>query len=276
MNYFRAGNLFAVSALLACSAHAGSYRSEVAVNGLFSDMDMRAQETSYGASATFYLAPVVTVDTIYAESAFLNKASQVTIDYTDREIEQGSVTNDGDSASLSGRYVLGEKHIFEASYSDGDFNKVDISSWGLGVGRYIDDLTSIVLNFSRVDVDGNNDKLDNFLLTLKSIVDPSATDRAAGTVGLGITQANGANTVVNLNAGLDYYFGPRFSVGGNIGLLFPNNGNDENTYGLSTQYFFSERFALGASYAHTIFQEEDDSPSVDASDTFTLSLTGRF
>ncbi|MGB5325942.1 MAG: porin, partial [Pseudomonadales bacterium] len=238
------------------------------------------KETIYGAMATVYLRPVQTVETIFAESAFLNKASSVTLGYMDREIEKGSNTTDGDSAALSGRYVSGEKYIFEAHYSDGDaidkeLIKTDSKSYGFGIGHYIDDLTSLVLNYSRVDDDGASNKLDNYLLTLKSIVDPTETDRAVGTVAFGISQNTVANTVINLNAGLDYYFGPRLSVGGNIGLVFPNNGNDENTYGLNSRYFFSERISVGASYQHTIFQEEEGAASVDASDTFTLSLTGR-
>ncbi|MBT8151681.1 MAG: putative porin [Gammaproteobacteria bacterium] len=266
--------------VLTGTALADSYRVELNAGGLVSDQDLRTTVTDFNASATVYLDDVQTVDTIIAESAFLNKSSSVTLGYRDSETEQeaGAIKtkSDGDNIELNARYVQGEKYIFEASFDDGEFDKTDVSGFGLGVGQYIDDLTTIVLNYTQQDIDSESDKRNNYSLTLKSIVDPSETDRAVGTVGVGITQDDIANTIINLNAGLDYYFGPRLSVGGGIGLLFPNNGSDENTYALRSQYFITKRIGVAAQYAHTIFQEEDNSTAVDASDTFELSVTGRF
>lgn len=273
----------AVSAtLLSTVSQAESYRVELNAGGAFSDMDLRTQTTGYTGSVTYYLQPVQTVASIFAESAFINKSSSATLGYTGANTDFGLTNSeaDADSLDLSARYVLNEKYILEASVAEGEVDpegaaKTDISSFGFGVGRYIDDLTSIVLRYTQDDIEGESTERDSVIVTLKSIVDPTETDRAVGIVSLGVTQNDIANTITNFDASLDYYLGPRLSIGAAIGLVFPNNGADENAYGLRSEYFITDWISVSASYTHTIFQEEENQASIDGTDTFMFGLKGR-
>jgi len=266
-----------VSLLAAFSSlsFADSYKVQIDLDGLHSDADLGAQQETYRLRNTFYFKTIDTAQAIYQEAAFLNKASSISLSVANNEETLSSIDDSCCAWSVDGKYILSERFIFQAAYNSNSVNGVDETNLGLGAGFYINDTTSFVVGFTQKDIDDADKDFNTTSISLKSVIDVDGEKTAVGDLTASVTENVGANTVIELDGSMDYYFTPRFSLGGRFAASLPNNGNDTNTYGIQARYFIADSFSVGASFATTIFQEEEDTASIDNTDTFTLTLTGR-
>ena len=266
-----------VSLLTAFSSlsFADSYTVQIDLDALHSDADSGAQQETYRLRNTFYFKTIDAAQTIYQEAAFLNKASSISLSVANNEETVSSVDDSCCAWGVDGKYILSERFIFQAAYNSNSINGVDETDLGLGAGFYINDTTSFVVGFAQKDIDDADKDFNTTSVSLKSVIDIDGEKTAVGDLTASVSENVGANTVIELDCSMDYYFTPRFSLGGRFAASLPNNGNDANTYGLQARYFLADSFAVGASFATTIFQEEEDTDSIDNTDTFTLTLTGR-
>lgn len=266
-----------VSLLTAFSSlsFADSYTVQIDLDALHSDADSGAQQETYRLRNTFYFKTIDAAQTIYQEAAFLNKASSISLSVANNEETVSSVDDSCCAWGVDGKYILSERFIFQAAYNSNSINGVDETDLGLGAGFYINDTTSFVVGFAQKDSDDADKDFNTTSVSLKSVIDIDGEKTAVGDLTASVSENVGANTVIELDCSMDYYFTPRFSLGGRFAASLPNNGNDANTYGLQARYFLADSFAVGASFATTIFQEEEDTDSIDNTDTFTLTLTGR-
>jgi len=254
---------------------ADSYKVQIDLDGLHSDADLGAQQETYRLRNTFYFKTIDTAQAIYQEAAFLNKASSISLSVANNEETLSSIDDSCCAWSVDGKYILSERFIFQAAYNSNSINGVDETNLGLGAGFYINDTTSFVVGFTQKDIDDADKDFNTTSISLKSVIDVDGEKTAVGDLTASVTENVGANTVIELDGSMDYYFTPRFSLGGRFAASLPNNGNDTNTYGIQARYFIADSFSVGASFATTIFQEEEDTASIDNTDTFTLTLTGR-
>ena len=266
-----------VSLLAAFSSlsFADSYKVQIDLDGLHSDADLGAQQETYRLRNTFYFKTIDTAQAIYQEAAFLNKASSISLSVANNEETLSSIDDSCCAWGVDGKYILSERFIFQAAYNSNSINGVDETNLGLGAGFYINDTTSFVVGFTQKDIDDADKDFNTTSISLKSVIDVDGEKTAVGDLTASVSENVGANTVIELDGSMDYYFTPRFSLGGRFVASLPNNGNDTNTYGIQARYFIADSFSVGASFATTIFQEEDDTASIDNTDTFTLMLTGR-
>ena len=266
-----------VSLLAAFSSlsFADSYKVQIDLDGLHSDADLGAQQETYRLRNTFYFKTIDTAQAIYQEAAFLNKASSISLSVANNEETLSSIDDSCCAWSVDGKYILSERFIFQAAYNSNSINGVDETNLGLGAGFYINDTTSFVVGFTQKDIDDADKDFNTTSISLKSVIDVDGEKTAVGDLTASVSENVGANTVIELDGSMDYYFTPRFSLGGRFAASLPNNGNDTNTYGIQARYFIADSFSVGASFATTIFQEEEDTASIDNTDTFTLTLTGR-
>jgi hypothetical protein len=254
---------------------ANSYQVQIDLDGFHSDADLGAQQETYRLRNTFYFKTIETAQAIYQEAAFLNKASSIALSVANNEETLSSIDDSCCAWGVDGKYILSERFIFQAAYNSNSINGVDETNLGLGAGFYINDTTSFVVGFTQKDIDDAEKDFNTTSISLKSVIDVDGEKTAVGDLTASVSENVGANTVIELDGSMDYYFTPRFSLGGRFAASLPNNGNDTNTYGIQARYFIADSFSVGASFATTIFQEEDDTASIDNTDTFTLTLTGR-
>jgi len=254
---------------------ADSYQVQIDLDGFHSDADLGAQQETYRLRNTFYFKTIETAQAIYQEAAFLNKASSIALSVANNEETLSSIDDSCCAWGVDGKYILSERFIFQAAYNSNSINGVDETNLGLGAGFYINDTTSFVVGFTQKDIDDADKDFNTTSISLKSVIDVDGEKTAVGDLTASVSENVGANTVIELDGSMDYYFTPRFSLGGRFVASLPNNGNDTNTYGIQARYFIADSFSVGASFATTIFQEEDDAASIDNTDTFTLMLTGR-
>jgi hypothetical protein len=254
---------------------ADSYQVQIDLDGFHSDADLGAQQETYRLRNTFYFKTIETAQAIYQEAAFLNKASSIALSVANNEETLSSIDDSCCAWGVDGKYILSERFIFQAAYNSNSINGVDETNLGLGAGFYINDTTSFVVGFTQKNIDDAEKDFNTTSISLKSVIDVDGEKTAVGDLTASVSENVGANTVIELDGSMDYYFTPRFSLGGRFAASLPNNGNDTNTYGIQARYFIADSFSVGASFATTIFQEEDDTASIDNTDTFTLTLTGR-
>ena len=254
---------------------ADSYQVQIDLDGFHSDADLGAQQETYRLRNTFYFKTIETAQAIYQEAAFLNKASSIALSVANNEETLSSIDDSCCAWGVDGKYILSERFIFQAAYNSNSINGVDETNLGLGAGFYINDTTSFVVGFTQKDIDDAEKDFNTTSISLKSVIDVDGEKTAVGDLTASVSENVGANTVIELDGSMDYYFTPRFSLGGRFAASLPNNGTDTNTYGIQGRYFIADSFSVGASFATTIFQEEDDTASIDNTDTFTLTLTGR-
>ena len=114
-------------------------------------------------SGTFYLTPVDTSKGPLAEAAFLDHASNITLAFTDGEVDLNSLDNelqdkDGQTYAVDTRYVAEGPGwqlsgvLVDLSFERSEPGDAEIDTYGIGIGKYITDTTTLVLNYGQVNV----------------------------------------------------------------------------------------------------------------------------
>lgn len=258
----------AALAALSMQAVADSYQVELL--GQYIDNEIGSLETDIlVAGGTFYIEAVDDSKGPLAEAAFLNKASSISVAYTDIEMEQGPFEAEGDSWALGGRAVVGSGFIIDAAYSSGDIEGFDIKAFTLGGGMYLSDSASLVLSYTNIDDDffGETDIVD---LDYKNLLTLGNGANMNIDATLGYSDPDAGDSVVNVGLGADYYINSQLSLGGSLGFI-SSDDTDAWSYGVRAEYFFNSHVAIAAAYDVIDFDDFSDDD-----ETLTLSLTGRF
>lgn len=205
----------AMLSMLALPALAGSYQFELA--GTYNNIDIEGIDTdTYGLIGAFYFNRVDDSVGPIAEAAFLNKASSLNLGYATSKTDVGPFNIDGDAWQFGGRGVFGEQGILQGSYTKADVEGFNTDTFNIGGGAYLDDHSTLLVSYRFVE-----DEFDNtdhgLALDYKNVM-PLQGDTALNIeAGIGFINTDLGDDVFSITGLLDYYFNPKFSLGGGLG-----------------------------------------------------------
>lgn len=276
----RAATLF--QSILLCSVPVLSwadYSAELNVTGIHQYLGEGSSFDSTRFQGSVYLPRISTEEVPVKEAAFLAKASSITIEHEDSELEtpvNGSdIKTDSDYLQLGYQAIYGN-YIAGAFYGEGEDNKVDYKQYGIEGGLYINDRTSLTLSISREDIDKSPETFEEYKINLRSVVQTYEGSDVAGRFSAGVRESAIANTIIELGGEFDYFFNRLFSIGGAFDLNIPNGDvSTEHIYTFKTDYFITENIAVGAKFSLTKFQAKENDVDDPDFETYALTLTGR-
>jgi hypothetical protein len=203
----------------------------------------------FGIGGSYYFQDVDTTKGPRAEAPFLDHASDISLAYVYTDADDIVEDLDGDEYRVDGRYVLGLDSIpliFEGSWSRVTPDISDIDTWSLGFGAYVTDATTVVLSYTKNDVDKGNDFLGDI-------------------------------DIWNLEAKHMWVFddGGGIELGGYYGYinLDCDDCDDPDSYGINATWFVNNDLGFGISAGKTdFFGQESDAVGVDAEWFVTRNL----
>jgi len=276
----RAATLF--QSILLCILPAtgwADYSVELNVTGIHQYLGEGASLDAMRFHGSLYIPGVSTEEVPVKEAAFLAKASSITIEHEDSELEtsvNGSETKtDSDYLQLGYQGVFGNI-IIGASYGEGEIDKVDFKQYGIEGGLYLSDNTSLVLSISRDDSDHSSETFEEYKLDLRSVVQTYEGNDVAGRFSAGARESEFASTIVEIGGEFDFFFNRLFSIGGGFDINLPSGDvSQEHIYTLKTDYFITENIAIGAKFSLTKFQAKENDVDEPDFETYAVTLTGR-
>lgn len=207
----------------------------------------------YNIGGTYFLETVDTSKGPLGEAAFLDHASSISLGFTDGEVDiSGGDDKDGQTYNVDMRYVAegpGWKLsgvIAEVSYERAEPGDREINTWGVGVGYYITQNTTAILNWENTNINNGPDA-DSWSLDVEHFF-------AFGNGGL-MARANGGKTVVS---GLDdpttWGLGATWYLNNNWGIGVDYQQEDANGFEVqgvraNVEWFITENFAVDLSYS---------------------------
>ncbi len=258
---------------ISTTAVAGDYRFQVDADYLNAEVTKNIDLNTYILGGTFYLAPVDDSHGPKAEAAFLEKASDVHLGWgrTNLEIDGSifgpKVDEDGDIWALGGRYVTDSGIILALDYAATEIDHVDIDIYGVNIGYYLSDTSSLTLGFTRSEVDDLNSKDDIWSANYKQLFN----NKFGLEAGIDYTDPKYGEKAYGITGALDYYINDNFSIGGVLGYISSDDDYAEaGVYGINAEYFFNSNIALNAGYTVTAPDKGDDNK------VWSIGLVGRF
>ncbi|MEJ2444251.1 MAG: putative porin [Exilibacterium sp.] len=258
--------LATVIALLTASvSYAETYQVELeggytSIESDFDDIDLEPDGDGWELGATYYFSPVNTDKGPLAEAAFLDRASEVSIGYSDSEVDLLGGKLETDAYLFGGRFVdISSGWTFSANYTAVEDDilvqqgqnlfalDTEIDIWALSVGKYIGEGTEVYLSYANRDVDLDvNEDSDTYSLGIKHVATLSgqmyyAVDASVDFVDEGSDDGevwNGAFTLYPLN---------HLGVGVSISYADFDVDNTE-TYSVFGRWFVTQQLALSLSY----------------------------
>ncbi|MDE0931151.1 MAG: hypothetical protein OSA77_10710 [Halioglobus sp.] len=260
---------------------AGKLSKELKSNGQTSKVNTDTDEIDV--SATWYMETVDTSKGPLGEAAFLDHASNITIEIGDGKVELANQNNDdGQTYEASMRYVAegpGWKlsgWLVDLSAKRSEPANLKIDQYSIGVGKYITENTTLVLNYENTSLNnGNGSGLDTYGGSVDHFF-------AFGDGGLK-AEVNFARTYVPNRDDVDSYgLDATYYLSNNLGFgvnweQLENSGNETNVYGVSAEWFISESFAVSLSY-QDITPEDVKYSNGDKLESYneSLSMSGLF
>ncbi len=187
----------------------------------------------YNIGGTYFFETVDTSKGPLGEAAFLDHASSLSLGFADGDLDiSGGDDADGQTYNADMRYVAegpGWKLsgvIVDVSFERAEPGDREVNTWGLGVGYYITQNTTAVLNYEDVNINNGGDA-DRWSLDVEHFF-------AFGNGGL-MARANGGKTVVS-------------------------GFEDPTTWGLGATWYLNNNWGFGVDYA----QEDDNGFEVEA------------
>lgn len=255
------------------------YSVELNVTGIHQYLGEGTSFDSMRYQGSLYLPSVSTEEVPLKEAAFLARASSLTIEHEDSELEtpvNGSdIKTDSDYLQLGYQGIYGN-YIVGAFYGEGEDNKVDFKQYGIEGGLYINDRTSLTLSISRDDIDQSPETYEEYKINLRSVVQNYEGNDIAGRFSAGVSESAIASTIVEFGGEFDYFFTRAFSIGGGFDLNIPNGDvSTQHIYTFKTDYFITENIAVGAKFSLTKFQAKENDVDDPDFETYAVTLTGR-
>ena len=219
---------------LTAAGTANAYQAEVTGGFGITDIDIAGADDAeaFGVQGKIFLNDVSTANGPLAEAAFLDRASNLSINY-DR-VELGPVKTDTIYAGVeyfaqSGLYVnakIGQTTI--------DSVDVDATVYSAELGYIPTDGLLVAIGL----VGADSDVADN--------IDPTLRVKYVAPVGagdIGVEAYLGLGDIDTQTLAVDYYFDKTVSAGFDVSN---NNELDTKTYGINAKKFFGEQFNIGA------------------------------
>ena len=260
---------------------AGKLSKELKHNGATQKRNTDTDEIDV--SGTWYMETVDTSKGPLGEAAFLDHASNITIAVADGKVELANQNNDdGQTYEASMRYVAegpGWKlsgWLVDLSAKRAEPGNAKIDQYNIGVGKYITENTTLVLNYENTSLNnGNGSGLDTYGGNVDHFF-------AFGDGGL-MAGVNFARTYVPNSDDIDSYgLDATYYLGNNLGFgvnweQYEDSGNETNVYGVSAEWFISESFAVSLSY-QDITPEDVKYSNGDKLESYneSLSMSGLF
>lgn len=256
---------------LALSAVANAdYQAEIQGSYLTGDFDagiVEADQDIWSLGGSYYLMPVNVDKGPLAEAAFLDRASDISANFSDGEIDGGFADADIQSYGISSRLVGDEGWLLELGYQNDEVEDLDSDTWSIGIGKYIAPNTTLTFNYANSDSDDFGDA-DIFGFDVEH-VQLLANDQAVR-LEAGYAMAdpdNGDDADIWSVAGA-FYFNRNISV--NAGYMLTDSDDTElETFIIGGEWFINEQFAATLAYT----ESEDDEIGFDSD---AVVIAGRF
>ena len=212
-------------------------------------VDADGSASGFFVGGSYYFNTVRTSLGPLGAAVFLDKSSFVRAAVTE--------VDNGDSISLSSRFLLARQTIFELSYTDSDFD----SSLELGLGKYLTDTSALLFNY----VEG--DDVDSLGVNYTSFLPLAEGKSWAYDVGLAYIDAP-SDSGLAISGGVTYYPQSNLGVGATANISSAGDF-DRNEFGINGQYFFNP--SISGTVA-LLTQEVGDTDL----DIITLGVEARF
>lgn len=221
---------------LTAAGTANAYQAEVTGGFAVTDIDIAGADDveSYGLQGKIFLNDVSTANGPLAEAAFLDRASNLSINY-DRS-EAGDIKTDTIYAGVeyfaqSGLYVNAK--IGQASFDVGTEN-TDATVYSAELGFIPTD--GLLVAFGLVGADSDFDNTIDPTLRVKYVAPLGAGD-------IGVEAYLGLGDLETQSLAVDYYFDKTISAGFDVEN---DNASDSKSFGINAKKFFGEQFNIGA------------------------------
>ncbi len=264
--------LAGVALALSATAQA-DYQWEVgaawATGDVTTSNNVDADQDVYSFTGSWFIAPVDVSKGPLGEAAFLDRASSISLDYVDGEIDADAGNLDIENYGVRGRYVWADSGWFvEGGYNSEEQGNFDADIYGIGVGMYVAPNTTVTVGYNDIDGDIGADA-DGWGIDLKHV---QLWGDQALKVELGYSNLdpdNGKN-LDTWSIGSTWYICKTLGVGGSYSTQ--DAGTDDlESWQLFAEWFVHEQVALGLAYTEA---EADSGPA--NSDAVVLRLLGRF
>lgn len=240
---------------LAVCGSAAAYQMEVGAD-YHSWEASGVKQTLFGFHGDYYLEPLTADGVVFAEAAFLKKASHVGVLYNNYEIDVdtpfGTASSDYNEFGVQGRYIYSSDrdYIIEGQLSFGDNDTVSVAG-----GFYRDAKTEVVAGFSSSDFE------DRFFGRYKTMTSFKKFDTVVAQAELYVVEGD-----LGLDVDADVFLDRNTSVGLGTGFYF---GEDTQVpIEVRGKYFLTEELAFfGGVGAQDI---------TDFDLAYTLGVIGRF
>jgi len=208
---------------------------------------------------TWYMETVDTSKGPLSEAAFLDHASDITIEASDGEVDLSSVDDrlsdeDGQRYSISGRYVAegpGWKlsgWLVDLGYERAEPGEAEINQYNLGIGNYITPNTTLVLNYVKTEPDNSAaEDADSYSLDLEHMWLMSSGGFKAR-ASYGVTTITDVDDVDSYRVGGTWYFTNNIGIGADY-LNTGTDGYEVQGWQVSSEWFFTESFAMNLAYS---------------------------
>jgi hypothetical protein len=222
----------------------------------------------FNAYGTYYLDNVDTSKGPLGEAAFLDHASNITLFGSDGEVDFSNFDDkDGQTYGANGRYVAegpGWKlsgWLMDVGYERREPGDAEIDIYNIGIGNYITENTTLVLNYENVGVNNGGDT-DGYSLDLEHV----------WLLSHGAIKANASYGVVTVKERDDidvYTVGGTWYLNNNLGFGANYQNTSENGYEIEGYSVFSEWF-INESFAVNLAYEEAQPDDINVGNNATL------
>jgi len=230
--------------------------------------------SSIGVDATLYLKSVDTSKGPLAEAAFQDRASYVSANYTDGEVDSDGALDDleFEDYGAAGRFIFGDGGwILDAGYTRSETDSpiadligpdsFELDTFSVGAGKYLTDNTTLVVSYLNSEADDAGSDVDSYQADLQHLFlwGDDMGLKVQGTYG--ITEVEDEDDIDVYTLGATFYPCKNLGIGGSFSR-FDNYGVEVDAYNASIEYFLTESFAVGAAYDSTDWEEGDLEPEI--------------
>lgn len=224
---------------------------------------------TYGLYGSYFLEPVDTSKGPVAEAAFLDRASSITLAGSRTELETNFGDVDLDSYGVDGRWVFkGSGWLLELGYRYDDFADEDVDTFTAGVGKYIAENTTLILDYGNVDSDLGAGS-DTWGLEVEHLIGLSKGGIKVEASYSYVDNDNLDNADIWAVAGT-YYFNKYFGIGASYELEDSDDIEDDR-WQFYADWFITKKVALSLVYNDT----SDDVSKADT-DAVTFAIRTKF
>ena len=219
-----------------------------------------------GVFGTWYMEEVDTSKGPLREAAFLDHASNITLQYTDGKIDTGRLgpnlnNDDQQTYTIDSRYVAegpGWKlsgWLVDLGYTRDDVNNSRSNLYNVGIGKYITEDMTLVFDYTNIDIGGGGDA-DQYELDLDMFF---AMDNGGVKANLsaGKTTRKGADDVDSYVIGGTWYLNNNLGFGAAYSNTSLNGSDTINGFTLDADWFITESFGMNLAFTQNDFDNKN-------------------